>query len=116
MTTPAQPTPSSNTRLSNKLATEMDSWFAEKENKKQVDVTMFPGLCRPAWVDVFLRFNTPIPSSAAVERLFSQGSDIMKPKRASLTSENFERLVFMKGNMDILKQNLSRLESEDQED
>ncbi|KAG0723177.1 hypothetical protein GWK47_043129 [Chionoecetes opilio] len=44
--------------------------------------------------------STAIPSSADVDKLFAQGSDIMKAKRASLTTDNFERLVFMKGNMD----------------
>ncbi|KAG0724920.1 hypothetical protein GWK47_039601 [Chionoecetes opilio] len=60
---------------------------------KLLEQAMFPALSRVAWVDVFVKYNTAIPSSAAVERLFSQGSDIMKAKRASLTSDNFERLV-----------------------
>ncbi|KAG0693453.1 hypothetical protein GWK47_027493 [Chionoecetes opilio] len=53
--------------------------------------------------DVFVKYNTAIPSSAAMERLFSQRSDVMEAKSASLTSNNFERLVIMKGNMDLLK-------------
>ncbi|KAG0700521.1 hypothetical protein GWK47_025541 [Chionoecetes opilio] len=61
----------------------------------------------PFMVDVFVKYNTAITSAAAVERLFSQGSDIMKAKRASLTSDNFGRLVFMKGNMDLLNVELS---------
>ncbi|KAG0714229.1 hypothetical protein GWK47_001639 [Chionoecetes opilio] len=47
-----------------------------------------------------------------VERLFYQGADIMKAKRASLTSDNFERLVFMQGNMALLKMELSPEDSE----
>jgi hypothetical protein len=31
------------------------------------------------------------------------GSDIMKPKRYCLTSQNFERLVFLKGNIGVLE-------------
>ena len=42
--------------------------------------------------------NTAIPSSAAVERLFSIGKDILTAKRAKLSDANFERLMFMKGN------------------
>ena len=46
----------------------------------------------------FISYNTPIPSSAAVERLFSLGKDILKPKRAGLSDNHFEMLVFLKGN------------------
>ncbi|KAG0715543.1 hypothetical protein GWK47_011723 [Chionoecetes opilio] len=73
---------------------------------------MFSALYRTAWVDVFVKYNTAIPRSAAVERLFSQGSDIMKVKSANLTSNNFERLVLMKGNMDMLNVELSQEDSE----
>jgi len=38
----------------------------------------------------------PIPSSAAVERLFSTASDILRKKRSSLKSENFEQFLFLK--------------------
>ncbi|KAG0713431.1 hypothetical protein GWK47_016243 [Chionoecetes opilio] len=100
------------TRLSNKMGKEIESWFSEKQKNKLLEQAMFPALSRAAWVDVFARYNTAILSSAAVERLFSQGSDIMKAKRVSLTSDNFERLVFMKGNMDLLNMELSPEDSE----
>ncbi|KAG0729419.1 hypothetical protein GWK47_000325 [Chionoecetes opilio] len=94
------------TRLSNKMGKELKSGCSEKQKNKLLEQAMFPALSRAAWVDVFVKYNTAIPSSAAVERLFSQGSDIMKAKRESLTSDNFERLVFMKGNMDLLNMEL----------
>jgi len=47
---------------------------------------------------LFIKFNTPLPSSAAVERLFSLGKDVLKPKRTGLRYEHFELLVFLKGN------------------
>ena len=50
------------------------------------------------WLDIFIKFNTTIPSSAAVERLFSVGKDIFRDKRSSLTDENFERLMFIREN------------------
>ena len=50
-----------------------------------------------------IRYNTALPSSAAVEKLFTAGSDILKAKRSSLNSINFERLVFMRGNLDLLR-------------
>ncbi|KAG0729240.1 Late secretory pathway protein AVL9 [Chionoecetes opilio] len=49
--------------------------------------------------DLFLWYNTAMPSSAAVERLFSLGKDINRAKRSSLSDENFNMLMFMKGNM-----------------
>ncbi|KAG0716784.1 Prolyl 3-hydroxylase OGFOD1 [Chionoecetes opilio] len=36
-----------------------------------------------------------------------EGLDVMKAKRAGLSSDSFERLVFMKGNMNLLKMELS---------
>ncbi|KAG0728968.1 hypothetical protein GWK47_031328 [Chionoecetes opilio] len=94
-------------RLSNKMGKELESWCSEKQRNKLLEQAMFPALFRAAWVDVFVKYNTAIPSSADVERLLSQGADIMKAKRASLTSDNFKRLVFMKGNMDLLNMKLS---------
>ncbi|KAG0727870.1 hypothetical protein GWK47_033730 [Chionoecetes opilio] len=84
-----------------KMGKELES-CSEKQRKDLLEQTMFPSLSHAAWLDVFVKYNTAIPSSAAVERLFSQGSDIMKAERAGLTSYNFDRLVFMKGNMDLL--------------
>ena len=51
---------------------------------------------------MFIKYNTPLTSYAAVERLFSVGGDVLMPKRVSLSATNFERLVFLKGNMDLL--------------
>jgi hypothetical protein len=46
----------------------------------------------------FLKYNTPVPSSAAVERVFSLGKDILQPKRSRLSDKHFEMLVFLKAN------------------
>ena len=48
-------------------------------------------------MNLFIQYNTALPSSAAVERLFSVGKDVLKPKRSGLTDEHFEMLVFLKG-------------------
>ena len=50
-----------------------------------------------------MKYNTPLPSSASVERMFSYGSDIIRPKRSTLAAHNFEALIFLKGNLHLLK-------------
>ena len=50
------------------------------------------------FIKLFMKFNTGMPSSAGSERLFSEAKDIHRAKRACLTDENFERLLFLKGN------------------
>ena len=47
---------------------------------------------------LFIQYNTTLPSSAAVERLFSLGKDILKPTRCRVSDEHFEMLAFLKGN------------------
>ncbi|KAG0725219.1 hypothetical protein GWK47_039029 [Chionoecetes opilio] len=63
------------THLSNKIGIEVESWCSEKQRNKLLEQAMFPTLSRAAWVDVFFKYNTAIPSSVTVERLFSQGAD-----------------------------------------
>lgn len=52
----------------------------------------------PVVLKVFLEYNTPIPSSAQVERLFSTGSNVMTVKRHKLSDSLFEKLVLLKQN------------------
>jgi hypothetical protein len=73
-------------------------------SSRPVSFDHFPLLHRGVWQEVFVKYNTPLPSSAAVERLFSEGSDILRPKRSCLTADNFEKLVFLKGNLHLLNE------------
>ena len=44
---------------------------------------------------LFIQLNTGLPSSAAVERLFSLGGRVLTPMRTQLSDQRFESLVFL---------------------
>ena len=69
--------------------------FLDSQPKK---VPIMKGFPNNAFEQVFVRYNTAIPSSAAVERVFPLGKDILKPKRCGLSDEHFDMLVFLKHN------------------
>jgi hypothetical protein len=51
---------------------------------------------------LFVRLNTPLPASAAVERLFSTAGLVMSHKCARLNDRNFENLVFVRMSVTLL--------------
>ena len=77
-----QETPSSTTneRSEMSLRMEVESWIDPVDELTSFNIHMFPKQNRDAWIKSFIKYNTAIPSSAAVERLFSIGSDILRPK------------------------------------
>lgn len=52
----------------------------------------------PAIKRAFIKYNSVLPSSAPVERLFSFATFINSPRRHALSDENFENLVLLKAN------------------
>ena len=54
-------------------------------------------------VTLFINYNTVLPSSAAVELLFSTAENVLRPKRVCLSEPNFEHLVFMKGYLHLVR-------------
>ena len=66
----------------------------------------FPAYKRDALLQKFKRFKTAILSSAAIERLFAVGSDILRLKRLSMTKKNFEKSVLLLENVKCLKKSI----------
>ena len=57
----------------------------------------------PTVKEIFIRLNTPLPSSAPVERLFSLAGNVYAPKRNRLSDAMFQNLVLMKANKSLAK-------------
>jgi hypothetical protein len=75
--------------------TIVTTWTATKRSDKLEDHDF---QLNRSLMELFIQFNTPVPSSAGVERLFSQAGDILRPKRISLREDRFHQLMFMRGN------------------
>ena len=69
--------------------------FLEQSPNKNLEEKDFPNAFLK---DLLIRCNTPIPSSAAVERLFSLGKDILRPKRCRMMDKHFKMLLFLRAN------------------
>lgn len=50
---------------------------------------------------VFIQYNTPLPSSTAVERVFSYATMTNLPKSSNLSDQMFEKRVFIKTNLKL---------------
>ena len=53
-----------------------------------------------------IQYHSAIPSSAAVERLFAVGSDILRSKRLSGTKKNFAKFFLLRENEKCLKKSI----------
>lgn len=55
----------------------------------------------PSLKGVFVQYNTPFPSSAAVERVLSVGGAVLSKKRGKMIDVNFDKTMILKSNKDF---------------
>ena len=83
--------------VSNPTATV--SVLEQLNNYMQQPVGDVKSICQfPQLKELFVRLNTPLPVSAACERLFSCAGQIFTPKRATISDGNFEHQLLLKLN------------------
>jgi hypothetical protein len=76
---------------------ELTKYLNEKTTSDIQSLNSFPNL-----KTLFFKYNAGIPSSAAVERLFSLGGRVLTPTRTLLSDTHFELIVFLKSNYSFL--------------
>ena len=84
----------SNTTLRDNAEKIFES-FVHQKFQWQINSSSFQN---DALKNLFVRYSTAQPSSAAVEREFALGKDILNPKKAGLSDNHFEILIFLKVN------------------
>ena len=77
------------------ILAEMDMFLAETSR----DIGCL--IHYPTVKTLFLRYNTGMPSSAPVERLFSLGGQILTPRRNRLSDGHFEMQLLLRANKEI---------------
>ncbi|KAJ8403566.1 hypothetical protein AAFF_G00348920 [Aldrovandia affinis] len=70
--------------------------YLEGTNKKLGALEDFPTIKQ-----VFIKYNTTLPSSAAVEHLFSHGGNLFTPQCNRMTDEHFEQVLLLRYNSKI---------------
>ena len=78
------------TEVGNPLSTELDDFFGCK-SASILSLKDYPHVAR-----AFQKANSTLPSSAAVERLFSFAGMILTPRRCKVSDTLFDKMVFLR--------------------
>lgn len=84
--------------IENSVETEV-SQFLMDTNKENCMLNQYQSVRA-----IFFKYNTTLPSSAAVERVFSQSQMIFTPRRNRISSDNFEKTLMMKHNRMLINE------------
>ncbi len=76
----------------NEGPSEVDLYLLDK-NKDIASLNSYPVVKK-----LFRQYNTALPTSAPVERLFSVGANVITPNRSKLLDSNFEKHLLLKCN------------------
>ena len=85
-------------RSSKKVTSELDCYLGMTSEE---DISAFNSL--PKLKKLFIKLNTPLPASAACERLFSTAGLIFSPKRTNIGSSSFENQLLLKLNAKLIQ-------------
>ncbi|XP_036960452.1 uncharacterized protein LOC119022996 [Acanthopagrus latus] len=76
---------------------ELEGYLAFSSDRME-SLKSFPSLCK-----LSLKLNTPLPASAACERLFSIAGLVFSPRRVRLSSRHFENQLLLRLNKKFLR-------------
>lgn len=72
---------------------QVDGYLASKSESVS---TLF---AFPAVAEAFKKVNSTLPSSAAVERLFSSASQILTTRRCKMSDDTLDKLLFLRSRL-----------------